>query len=173
LLSDTATDPGLGVLTINVPQGSNTATFYLQSLASTGSGTYTVSSPVSLSATGTVTFTPSGVVVAGPSGFRFDFATVGVSETYTVSMAQLNPNDNSFVQVQQLASGSQPVTVTLASSVPSVATITSPVTINPGSTSGTATFNPLASGETFISITEPVAGYTTPSNDTSLPAFVN
>jgi hypothetical protein len=79
-----------------------------------------------------VTLTPSGVVVGDgttPGGIVFGNLVV-------VSLAQLDPGSNSFMQVQQLAGGLSPVSISLGITA---GTITSPVVINPGSDSASAT----------------------------------
>jgi hypothetical protein len=68
-----------------------------------------------------------------------------------VANAQLNPADNSFVAIEQVAGGSS-VSATLNSSTAGVASVASPVTIPGGSASATATVTPLSAGSTGISV---------------------
>jgi hypothetical protein len=113
----------------------------------------------------------SGVVLSGPFGFGFDLSTPlsGGNQPVTVWTALLNASD-AFVQQQQLAGGLS-LEVFLRSSDPAVGSITPSVTISGGSDSSVAQFTPVGVGDTTVSML-PVAGYTLPSNYTTVLARV-
>ena len=88
------------------------------------------SAPGYASRTGSITLTPSGVVVGdGTGGMIF-------GNTATVSMAQLDPG-NVFGQIQQLIAGHPDVKITMGTDIAG-ATITSPVIISAGADTATA-----------------------------------
>ena len=133
LLSSSPTVAGSTSIGINVPAGGTTGAYYLQGVASSGTATYTVNAPGFAPSTGTITLTPSGVIVwdgSNAGGIVF-------GNTVVVSMAQLDPATSSFVQIQQLAGGHAPVSIALSTTVAG-ATIPSPVTISAASDSVTA-----------------------------------
>ena len=173
LLSTSATAAGSGSITITVPVGQSSANFYLQSLASSGTVTYSASAPGYTSRTASVGLAPSGIVIAGPFGFGFPLSTnVGAGpQPVTVFTALLDPATNGYVASQPLAGG-MTLSVSLTNSNPAVGTVTTPVTISANSDNGVAQFNPLAVGQTTIAVVQP-AGYTTPSNNTVLTVRVN
>jgi hypothetical protein len=155
LLSTSPTAAGTTFITVPVATGGFGGTYYIQSFGSTGIATFTASATGFASHTGTVTLTPSGVIVW--DGFTPGATIVG--NTATVSLAQLNPADNTFVQTQQLAGGIAPVAVAMSTDIVG-ATVTSPTTINPGSDHANATLT--GSGTGHVTATTP-PGYT-PSN---------
>ncbi|MBS1859724.1 MAG: hypothetical protein JST11_30410, partial [Acidobacteria bacterium] len=149
---------GITMLGPNAFQG----TYYLQALSGSGTATYTASAPGYAPRTGTITLTPSGVILwdgSYPGNMIF-------GNTVIASMAQLDPAGNTFVQVQQLAGGMAPVSIDLSTDMPS-ATITTPVVISAGSDSTTATLT--GSGYGHVTASTP-SGYTT-SNLQSVTVF--
>jgi len=187
LLSKKGTEVGSGTITLDIPAGRLNGTYFIQSLANTGTFTYSASAPGYTSRTATIQLTPSGVVVIGPltfpegqllnkdgpreHGFLTSLAAgkPTVLEIYTV---QLDPVSlrGADITVQALRAGMS-ITVPLDSSDPSVGTVDKEVTITGGSNAANATFMPLALGTTNISVTTP-KGFTKGSNDTSLKAIV-
>ena len=116
--------------------------------------------------------TASGAVLGSPFGLGLPFYTTTLTSgpvQFTVSMAQLNP-DNTLAEVQQLAGGKS-VTVSLTSSTASVGTISTSVTITGGSDNAVATFKPIATGTTNVAVVKP-AGFTAPSNNASIAVTV-
>jgi len=142
--------------------GTISTPFFVQGLVSSGSVQYTASSGTGFNATGTITLTPSSILIAGPFGIGSGFfATAGGSSPITVSTAQLNA-DNTFAQLQPLATGTS-LNVTINSSYNSKGTVTSPVTIAGGTTGSTTQFQALAAGSVTLTVVEP-AGFTKPAN---------
>jgi hypothetical protein len=171
LLSSTGTQTGALSITLTVPAGQTSATYFMQALVDSGAATYTATAPGFAPKTATVNMARSGVVLSGPFGFGFDLSTPlsGGNQPVTVWTALLNASD-AFVQQQQLAGGLS-LEVFLRSSDPAVGSITPSVTISGGSDSSVAQFTPVGVGDTTVSML-PVAGYTLPSNYTTVLARV-
>jgi hypothetical protein len=129
LLSTSPTVAGSGSIDITMTAGAFGGTYYLQSLSDTGTVTYTASAPGYAPRTGSITLTPSGVVVGDGSG------SMVFGNTVSVSMAQLDPG-NVFGQIQQLIAGHPDVSIVMNTF--SGTTITSPVTISAGADTATA-----------------------------------
>jgi hypothetical protein len=116
--------------------------------------------------------TPSGVVLQGPFGLPFISTTTGAGpQTFTVYMAQLDPTNNNNFSINQQLAGGLSVTVSLGNTAPNIGTVPSSVTINGGSDSVDAQFNPLNTGQTLISVVTP-SGYTTSGNKFQITAQV-
>jgi len=144
--------------------GGTSGVYYIHGLASTGTATYTISAPGFASRTGSITLTPSGVVLGDGASVGGFFGTV-FGPSVTVSMAQLDVNGQ-FVEIQQLAGGHAPVAVTMSTTVAG-STVTSPVTIAAGSDSAVAALTGSGSGQVSASIP---AGFTA-SNFQSVGIF--
>ena len=176
-LSPTGSSAGSASITVNIPEGSTSTSFYLQGLASSGSATYTASAPGYSNRTGTIVLAPSGPVLAGPFGVGTSFfqaSAAGANVPITVYMAQLDPSTHNFVNVQSLAGG-QTLSFSLNSTSPAVGTIVTPVTLTGGSTSSSgiiSQFDPVSQGSAIVSVATPAGGYTTSNNFASLTAQV-
>jgi len=176
-LSLSPTTAGSSSIVVTIPAGGTSTTYYIQALTDTGSGTHTGSAGGYTSGTGTISFTPSGVVIFGPFGLNSPFPlTTTVAQgpkNFTVATSRLLPG--SFATdhdgQQQLAGGSS-LSISLANSNASVGTVPSPVTINGGSDSVTPLFTPLSVGQTVISVIKPAA-FSQPSDNTTLTVRVN
>jgi hypothetical protein len=166
LLSATSTAAGASSIVVTVPAGSNHATFYVQALVSSGSGTYTASSPGLVSKTGTAFFGKSGVVI-DPSPLSRSLASSPA--TGTVYTALLD-SSNALVALQPLAGGA-PLTVSVQSGNTAIATVPASVTIQPGLDRITLPITLTGTGSTSISVIQP-AGYTTPTSFTSIALTV-
>lgn len=172
-LSTTGTAAGASSIQLTVPAGGTSASFYIQSLGSSGTATYTAVAPGFSNRTGTITLTPSGPVIAGPFGLGTSFFQPSVAAgnvTLTIYMAQLDPANN-YVTVQSLIGGLS-VPLTLTSSATGFGTIVSPVTLTggPASSNGvTSQFHPVSPGSTLITVQTP-AGYSTPNIAIGLPS---
>jgi len=153
LLSTSPTAAGTTFITVPVATGGFGGTYYIQAFGSTGIATFTASAPGFASHTGTVTLTPSGIIVW--DGFTPGAQTI-VGNVAVVSLAQLNPADNTFVQIQQLAGGLSPVSVVMSTDIVG-ATITTPITISAGSDHANATLT--GSGFGHVTAATP-PGYT-------------
>lgn len=183
LLSNDGLTTGSGSIIVHIAAGGTNGTYYIQSTAGSGSGTYTASAPSFGTRNATISFTPSGAVIAGLFGLNTPFFTASVTggnAPIKVYMAQLDPTTRQFVGVQALAGG-QSVSVTLNSSQPGIGTVASPVIINggPSTSNGLLTqFSPLAQGNTVVSVTplgtscSPAVCYMAATDNASLTALV-
>jgi hypothetical protein len=190
LLSRTGKEVGSESLTIEIPPGQVSGSFYLQALGNSGTVNYSASAPGYASRTAAVGLTPSGVVIT-PSPYgppdEAELFRKETSETprgFVASLSkpekmnllvwtvQLDPATlrSADVTVQPLRAGMS-LTVGLNSSDPAVGTIVSPVTIAAGAEHGTTTFTPVGRGSTKISVVTP-EGFTTSSNSTAVSAVV-
>jgi hypothetical protein len=190
LLSAGPTEKGSSAITITIPEGRNNGEYHLHALGSSGMATYKATARGYLSRTGTISLTPSGVVVVGPLTLpegqliRSDAAggarahgfvtslSPGAPTSLSVYTVQLDPTSHrsADISVQALRPGMS-VTVDLRSTNSSVGTVGSPITIEPGSDHGVTKFIPLAAGSTVISLVTP-QGFMESSNDTTLRAIV-
>jgi hypothetical protein len=176
-LSTDGASAGSGAITVHIPGGGFNGTYYLQSIAGSGSGTYTATAPGYTTRTATIQFAPSGVVIAGPFGLHTPFFGASVSggtTPITVYMAQLDPGTGNPAAIQALAGG-QSVSISLTSSVTAVGTIASPVIMNGGAATanGVVTlFTPVSEGNTVVSVVTPPGGYTAAANDNALTGVV-
>jgi hypothetical protein len=159
LLAKNATDAGSPSIMLNIAAGGTSAGYFIQAVGNSGTPTYTASAPGYASRTGDVPLTPSGAVIQGPFGLGagFYFTTVAAgATTFTVSAAQLNP-DNSFASIQQVAGGlSLPVTINNTNS--NIATIASSLNIAGGTDHTDTNLTPKASGSTTVSVVTPSTG---------------
>jgi hypothetical protein len=171
-LSSSATAAGANSITITVPAGQSSASYYIQSSGDTGTVNYTGSAPGYQSKTASVTLTPSGVVIAGPFGFGFPLTAAPgePSKPVSVIIGQLDPATSQFIAPQALAGG-RSLAVSLTQPSSSVGTVTSPVTIVGGSDTAIAQFKPIGTGSTTIGVNKP-AFYTQPANNTVLAVLV-
>ena len=190
LLSKSADSVGGECVTVAIPAGGVNAAFYLQSLASSGSVTYTASAPGFRPRTGTVTLTPSGVVIGGPQGppdeaelinkeiaegphgfvTRVSAAPVDIISVYTV---QLDPitHRGADLTVQPVRAGAS-FSVALRNTNPAAgAPKETEFTIGPGKSSAVTHFIPAGAGSTEVSVTTP-AGHIQASNSTTLSISV-
>jgi len=174
LLSKDPTAAGTQTIEFVIPGGgSRTPTFYVQALANSGSATYTATASGFGNATQSVTFGPSGFVIAGPLGLGQNFPTSpGGADSPLTVFAELLNSSNNFVATQRVRGGLS-VSVPVTSANTSVGTITvSPVTVSGGATSGVTAFHPLANGSTLITAGVP-AGFATPASSRTLTATVS
>jgi hypothetical protein len=174
VLSADPTTAGSGTLAITVPQGNNTARYFLQALGNSGTVDYTANATGFSSRTATVTLTPSGLALQGPFGIGVPFSTrVGSPPTaFTVVTAQLDPGTNAVV-IQQPLRGGFSVTASLTSSNPAVGSIETPVTITSGADGAVSNFTPAAAGSTQITLQQPANFGLAIQNQTRVPVTVN
>jgi len=187
LLSPLSTDPlgtnaGVASFTATLPagkgiNGNGFPAFWIQSLASSGTAQITMTASGYAAASATITLTPSGFVLSGPSGMGKNFSTqLGAADTnLTISTAQLDSSGNILLTDQKLRGG-LPVSVALNNGTPATGSINgSPNSLQGGSSSnapGTLTFHPLTVGTTVLSISQP-SGFTAPATGGQLTATVN
>jgi hypothetical protein len=168
LLSASPTAAGSASITIDIPAGQSSAPFVMQAFAESGTATYTVAAPGYGSRSATVSFAPSGIVIAGPlgPGFPLSMPVSAAGQEVTVSTALLDPDTGSYVMSQPLAGGTE-LAVSLTSSDSAVASIQSTVTIHGGTDSVVMPFTLLSAGSVTLAVETP-AGFTTPRNFTNL-----
>ena len=116
-------------------------------------------------------------VTVNPAGFVFSvgsFSTTTFSTNTSVALRAvvLDPTTLAPGATQQLRAGVDPVDVQMNSTVPSVGTITNPITFNPGSSTASGSFDPLAAGITQLQIVTPPAGFSLPSSGQQITATV-
>jgi hypothetical protein len=173
-LSGSATTEGVKSIPVTVAAGGNSASFYAQGRATLGAPTITAEAGGFTSRTISIALAPSGIILAGPFGIGFPFfnATAGGAPvTLTVYTARLNQGTNSYASVQALRGG-MAVTASHTNSNPDKGTVTpATVVINGGSNSAQWTFNPLASGNTTITLGKP-PNFGLSTNNKSLTAMV-
>ena len=161
LLSTNQNTQGSDSITVQVGAGGTViSTFYLQALDEGGTVEITASAPGYATDTSTVTLVPSG--------FEFSQSTLGTTtfaanSAITVRARRLDPATRNVSGPAQEVRGGLTVPITLTSSATNVGTLTSPLTINGGQRQANASFDPIAAGETTLSLTQP-DGYTTPAN---------
>jgi hypothetical protein len=183
-LSSDALGTNAGVASFTAPllagkgiNGNGFPAFWIQSLASSGTAQITMTAPGYTAASATITLTPSGFVLSGPSGTGTNFSTqLGAADTnLTISAAQLDSSGNILLTNQRLRGGLT-VSVPLNNGTPATASINgSPISLQGGSSSnalGTLTFHPITAGTTVLSINQP-SGFTAPATGGQLTATVN
>ncbi len=184
LLEPYASDPsgtgqGGGSFTATIPANKGLLgdfgfpAFWIQTLASSGTPTITVSAPGYQSAVATVTLTPSGFVLNGPSGTGANFSTtLGTDKSLNVSVVQLDASRNIIANNQPLRGGLS-ANLTVNSGTTDVGTIVdNPAAVPAGSgSSSSVTFQPAAIGTSQVSITQP-SGFTQPITGTGMTATV-
>ncbi len=160
-LATTDTAPGSATIGLDIAEGGFIATYYIQSLGSFGTATYTATAPGYNPATGNVDLIPSGIVISGPPSVGL----AGGAQPVTVYTAQLDAA-NAPINPQPLAGGQQLV-VSLTNSNRGAGTVPSSVTVLPGTFSSIALFTPSAVGSTTVAVVQP-AGWTLPTIMTSV-----
>jgi hypothetical protein len=182
LLSTSATTAGSNSIILTVPAGQTALpVFYVQGVA-IGSGQLQASAAgyqfnSGQNNNGAVAITPSGFVLAGPSGIAGQgFSTTATSTTadsqLILTVMRLDAGYNP-VQTGQLAGGAT-VLVSVTSGTPTVGTIVNnPATFQGGNSSNaTLYFHPLALGSSVLSVVQPL-GFSSPSSGGQLTATVS
>jgi hypothetical protein len=181
LISATAAAAGAVSASVNVPAGSSTATFYVQSLASTGTVALTASASGFTSGGSNVVLQPSGFIITQASwcitcfGLTFNTTTGSPNTPLDVVSARLLPGTLAFDLTQPVRGGlSVDVTVQSAdSSGTNVGTMTPATLTFTGGVSVAATaFDPANPG---VAVIEPVppAGFSSPTTFRQLTANVS
>ncbi len=173
-------DPGANSITVTVPPGQLSATYYVYGLQSSGTATYSATASGYASATDTVTLAPSGIDIFGttPSGTVTCATSCNASlsagaATFMVFTNQLSTDGSNTIVAQQNLAGNVPLSVRVQNSGSGVGTLSSSgtTTITPGTDSGTLIFTPRATGSATLSVTQPT-GYSAPSQATSIAITV-
>lgn len=169
VLSTSPTTAGTANVTVHVNAGvQGLPVFYVQGLSDTGGATLTATATNFTDGTADVGLMPSGFLISsgdinsGSSGDSSIALTTSVLQPVTFAPAGI---------VQAMRPGAGPVSITLNNSNAAVGTVSTPVTFNANEQTATATFHPLASGSTTISLVTP-AGFSTPSQYQSITASV-
>ncbi len=178
LLSNSATTKGSGTVTVTAGSATkNSPSFFVQGLTDTGTATLTIKASGYQDTTATVTLAPAGFIIQSGTSATLNSDTLTTSvfapnSTLTVWPAALDPTTKAVLVTQTVRGGMGSQTVKLSNSSNTVGTIsTSSVSLGAGVPSGTLTFDPLATGTTDISVTEP-SGFSTPSNFQALHVTV-
>ena len=168
-LSATPVGAGQDSITLNVPaNASSTPEFYIYGRASSGTASFTVTSPVFGSAQGTVTLAPAGFVFAT----AFGTAPNPILTTPAASPTEVNvysgrlAGNGDLLQFQAVAGDRATTVEVMITGSLGVGSIT-PGSVNfpGGSGTGITHFTPIAAGGTAIGVGMPVApaGYSMPS----------
>jgi hypothetical protein len=155
LISTDNTLEGSASVVFNNITSTSVGTIYVQGLSLNGATQIKVSAPGYNDGTADISVVSSGFRINS----NFSNITVGNTRAITISGARLNPN-GTFSGSQQVRGGASFDIVT-TSSLPSIGSVTSPVTLSGGASSGTSTFTAIAPGTTTIEITQPT-GFTPP-----------
>lgn len=174
LLSKTPDAPGSPSISLKVrARFRESPEFWIHGLADAGQVNYTASAPGFETRTGSVTLTPSAIVLVGPNGAAVpEFTTTprGLPLKITLHSARLDPSLN-FVEQQYLRGGlSLDVKVTSSDArVGGVAA--SPVSMGAAGDTAITQFKPAAAGKTTLAVVQP-SGFRTPNKLNSLVATV-
>ncbi len=169
-----------GTLVFNIPQGqSSVPTYYIQSLASSGSIQFTASAPGFNSVTRTITLFPSGFLLMLSnqcptcSGTTFNMQTTDPNRSLFLSPAYLDASTLNYRGLGTLRAGIGPVNVSLSNDNTNAGMITvSPVSFAVGEISKSSAFDPIAVGTSILTLVTP-SGFSTPSNFQTLTAIVS
>ena len=176
LLSATPEAAGTRSVMVRVFPGlRQSAEFYIQGRADSGTATYTASAPGFAGGTGTVTLGPSGFVFSAPAALTTGPDSFATSSDAPALNLRLFPAllDASFNVVnRQLVAGGSPVTIDVKSSAPSVgAFATSKFVLPAGSNSVILPFHPAGQGTTTLTASAP-SGFSVPAKLGTLSATV-
>jgi hypothetical protein len=180
LLSTSPTVVGASSISLQVGAGTTTLpTYYIQSLASSGTATLTASATGYSNGTGNVALTPSAFLLSGPNGLGTNFTTTTISAAtgLTLTFYQLNASLQP-VGAGQLRPGISNLSVAVTSGTTTTGTIVgSPATFNGGDSSNTSlSFQPnqncSAPCTSLLAVTQP-SGFSTPLSGGQLTVTVN
>jgi len=168
--SNSATVVGGTTLTFANVTSTNVGTIYVQG-QTIGTTTLTVSAPGYINGIGNITVYPSGFAFAQDDSFTT--TTSQPPTTLTIYPFALTPGTLTLSYFGlQLNPGIGAISVPMTSSDPAVGTITtSPIVFNPGDSSDSTTFQPVAPGTSTLAIGAP-AGFSTPSQYQQITATV-
>ncbi len=145
--------------------------FWLQGLASAGTVSVTATAPLLGNGAGTVTLTPSAIIIAGPLRGS-QFVTTSGAQPSVIRLFSVRLDSSlQFAEDQAVAGGSS-VRVQVISSNPSAGIISdSPLEITGGTNVAATQFHPAGEGETTISAVAP-PGFSASSKLTTINASV-
>ena len=163
----------VGTTTVTFPNvaGSGVGTIYVQG-HKVGSATLTMSAPGYTSGTSTITVDPSGFFMDYPAN-SFSTTTFSTPTGLNVYTSALDPATlNLTYNYLQVSPGVAPFAVAFTNSTPSVGTLSAnSVTFSPGDNQHAVTFQPLAAGNTTITLVTP-SGFSTAAQLQSVVATV-
>jgi hypothetical protein len=171
--STTPDGAGAGSITILTKVGfRESPEFWVHGLASDGAVTYTATAPGFSAGTGTVSLSPSAIVITGPyRGAKFPTTTRAQASRIAVYSVRVD-SSRKYVE-QQVVAGGLSTEVEITSSNPEVGTVTnSKLTIAGGAASAVTDFQPLAPGETSLAVTVP-PGFSAPAEMAAVVAVVS
>ena len=168
-LSATATGAGSSTLKLSIPPGSNSASFYVQGLANSGTANISASAAGFASTSGTIALATTGFALYPPA--INGAAGQNLPSGLTVYAAWLDSTGAPQASSEVLF-GSSAVPVSLTSDTPSVASVPATVTVAPGAASASVPVSLKAQGSAIISVTQP-AGFATPTSLTTASVSVN
>jgi hypothetical protein len=180
LLSTAPTVSGGSSITSTISTGSGVSsigfpTYYVQTLANSGTAQLTVSVPGFASSTFQVTLAPSGLVVAGPNGIGADFGVLKANGNVTLNVTAnvLDPVTLAPTLLSQSVRGGTSVLVDVTSNATDVAALQiSPVTIGGGASGGSVIMIPTGPGTATMSLSVPI-GFASPSTGREIKVSVN
>jgi hypothetical protein len=151
------------------PGNGESQEFWLQSLGSSGTVTYTAEAPGRGTGTGTVTLAPSGILITGPYQVpKFPTTTGAVPPKIRLLAARLD-SSLKFSEQQAVAGG---LSLEVTNSNPSAGRLAdSPIVIRAGEGSATTQFNPGREGDVTFTI-KVAPGFSTPAEFATLTASV-
>jgi hypothetical protein len=172
LLSTGQDKAGSATISITVaPYLLGSLEFCIQGMADSGTVTYTVSAGSLGTAKGTVTLTPSAILILGPhKASKLPTTPGGFPEKMTIVSAALD-SSRKVAGEQQVAGGLE-LEVTIANSNPNVGNLgVAKLTLAGGESSAVTSFKPAALGETSIAPIQP-PGFTVPAQYASVEVAV-
>lgn len=163
LLSTVPDRAGIESIEVHVRQGyRESPEFWLQASSDAGKVDYTVQASGYDSATGTVTFAPSAIVIIGPfKAPAFQTTTGAIPTGITLKSARLD-SSLQFVEEQAIAGGLSVQTKVNSSNTAAGIIPSQPPAIRGGESAQMTTFQPAGEGETRLSVTIP-PGFATPA----------
>ena len=164
MFSKTAEGAGSASLTLVVRAGyRDSPDYYIQGFGKSGAVSYTASAPGFAGGSGTVTLTPSGVIlIRSGMGVSTLLTTTGAAKTDLVVCSALLDSEMNFVRPQPVAGG-RSVSVTVTSSNVKVgAAVPAAITLDGGSARASLEFRPFTAGETTLLLNVP-QGFSVPA----------
>jgi len=171
LLSDTPVKAGKGTIVLTVARGaSQSPSFCVQGLVDIGKVTYTVTAPGAGSAKGTVTLTPSAIVIVGP--FKtpsFTTTPRGLARKIMLVSAML---DSAGKPTEQQIAGGLKMDLKITNSNPDVGKLGyTSLTLSGGDSQAATNFTPAGLGSTTLAPSQP-PGFSTPAEHAAVVVVV-
>jgi hypothetical protein len=176
LFSNKQDQPGSASIVVKVRPGfSESLDFWVQGFGNPGIANYTVGAPDYDTGTGTVTVSPSAVIIRGPWGSA-PFVTTPQAEPSNITVLSVRLDSSRKVAQEQYIAGGFSVRIDVNSSNPAAGTISKPELEIAGGTNMAATmFRPAGEGDSTLSLRtwgNPVSLFTVPVEFTEVTAKV-